>query len=89
MDKYKNKYRIASARLQHWDYRWAGAYFLTLCTQNREHYFGRIVGGKMQLSHVGIIAGVLLHQIPHHAQHIELGAFVVMPNHIKKYQNTL
>ena len=82
MDKYKNKYRIESARLQHWDYRWAGAYFITICTQNRKHYFGEIIDGKMQWSNVGIIADILWYQIPHHAQNVELGAFSVMPNHI-------
>ena len=82
MDKYKNKYRIASARLQHWDYRWSGAYFITICTQNREHFFGEIVDGKMQWSHVGIIANILWYQIPHHANNVELGKFIVMPNHI-------
>lgn len=82
MDKFKNKYRISSARLQNWDYRWEGAYFITICTQNREHYFGEIVDRKMQLSHVGIIADILWYQIPHHNQNVELGAFVVMPNHI-------
>jgi hypothetical protein len=32
MDKFKNTYRIPSARHPHWDYRWAGAYFITICT---------------------------------------------------------
>ena len=82
MDKFQNKYRIPSARLQHWDYRWAGAYFITICTQNREHYFGEIINGEMQLSNTGVIADILWHQIPHHTQNVELGAFVVMPNHI-------
>ena len=82
MEKFQNKYRIPSARLQYWDYRWAGAYFITICTQNREHYLGEIVNGQMQLSHIGVIADILWYQIPHHAQNVELGAFVVMPNHI-------
>ncbi|MBK8805768.1 MAG: transposase [Bacteroidales bacterium] len=82
MDKYKNKYRILSTRLQNWDYRWSGAYFITVCTQNREYYFGEITNGKMQWSHVGIIADILWHQIPHHHLNVELGAFVVMPNHV-------
>jgi len=82
MDKFDNKYRIPSARLQHWDYRCAGAYFITICTQNREHYFGEIVYGQTQLSHIGVIADILWYQIPHHAQYVELGAFVVMPNHV-------
>ena len=28
-DKYQNKYRIASTRLQNWDYGWNAAYFIT------------------------------------------------------------
>jgi putative transposase len=82
MNKYQNKYRIPSARLQNWDYRWVGAYFITICTQNREHYFGEIANGKMQLSQVGVIADILWHQITQHTQNVRLGAFVVMPNHI-------
>jgi REP element-mobilizing transposase RayT len=82
MDKYQNKYRIPSARLQYWDYRWAGAYFITICTQNREHYFGEIHDGQMQLSGVGIMADILWYQIPHHSKNVELGAFVIMPNHV-------
>ncbi len=42
MEKFRNKYRIPSARLQSWDYRWAGAYFITICTKHRVHYFGEI-----------------------------------------------
>jgi putative transposase len=82
MDKYQNKYRIASARAQWWDYGWNGAYFITICTQNREHYFGEIENGKMVLSPMGIIADILWHEIPNHASFVELGDFVVMPNHI-------
>ncbi|PIE48412.1 MAG: transposase [Flavobacteriales bacterium] len=82
MDKYQNKYRIGSIRLPHWDYRWAGAYFITICTKNREHYFGEIVNGQMQFSNTGIIADLLWYQIPYHTQNADLGAFVVMPNHI-------
>ncbi len=43
MEKFKNKYRIPSARLQNWDYGWNAAYFITICTHNRECYFGEIV----------------------------------------------
>jgi putative transposase len=82
MDKYQNKYRIASARAQWWDYGWNGAYFITICTRNREHYFGEIENGKMVLSPMGIIADILWHEIPNHASFVELGDFVVMPNHI-------
>jgi putative transposase len=69
-------------RLQTWDYRWAGAYFITICTQNREHYFGKIQNDKMQLSHIGVIADILWYEITNRAKNVELGEFVVMPNHI-------
>src|SRR5690606_17468160 len=79
---YKNKYRIASARAPWWDYGWAAPYFITICTQDRENYFGEVINGSMRLSQAGLLADVLWYQIPHHAQSVELGAFVVMPNHI-------
>ena len=81
-DKFKNKYRIQSTRLQNWDYRWSAAYFITICTQNRECYFGRIDDETMILSPIGTIADVLWHELKFHAKNIELDAFVVMPNHI-------
>lgn len=42
-DKFKNKYRIPSARLQNWDYGANATYFITICTKNREHFFGKII----------------------------------------------
>jgi putative transposase len=47
MDKFQNKYRIPSARAQWWDYANAGACFITICTQNRECYFGEIVETRL------------------------------------------
>ena len=83
MDKFQNKYRISSARLQSWDYRWEGIYFITICTQDKEHYFGEINDdNKMQLSNIGIIADILWHEIPNHSLNVELGSYVIMPNHI-------
>ncbi len=82
MDKFKNRYRIATARAQWWNYGWNGAYFITICTKNRLHFFGEINNGTMVLSNLGVIANVLWHQIPNHNPVVELGDFVVMPNHI-------
>ena len=81
-DLFKNKYRIKSARLESWDYRWNAAYFITICTANRKHYFGEIKNGKMEFSPTGVIADILWHEIPHHTSYVHLGNFVVMPNHI-------
>jgi putative transposase len=81
-EKFQNKYRIESTRLTNWDYRSIGAYFITICTHNREHYFGEIENGKMILSNIGVLANVFWYEIKNHTNNIELGEFVVMPNHI-------
>jgi len=82
MDKFRNKYRITSTRLQNWDYGSNGAYYITMVTAQREHFFGEIVQGEMQLSEIGKIAEKNWVAIPDHFSFIELGNWVVMPNHI-------
>ena len=81
-EKFRNRYRIRSARLQTWDYGRAGAYFITICTYQQTHYFGEVVNGRMQLSAVGILADAFWHEINGHTENVELGAFSVMPNHV-------
>jgi putative transposase len=81
-NKFQNKFRIPSTRLQTWDYSKNGSYFITICTQNREHYFGKIENGNMQLSEIGKLAEQYWIEIPNHFPYIELGNFVIMPNHI-------
>lgn len=81
-NKFQNKYRIPSSRLQTWDYGTNGAYFITICTQNREHFFGIVQNGTVQLSQIGKIAEQLWIEIPNQFPFIELGNFVVMPNHV-------
>ncbi|MEX2369830.1 MAG: hypothetical protein WD578_02400 [Bacteroidales bacterium] len=56
LEKFRNKYRIESSRKQNWDYRWDGAYFVTICTKNMVRYFGDIVDGEVKLSGIGFIA---------------------------------
>ncbi len=82
MEKFKNKYRIASARAPFWDYSWNAAYFVTICTKNRQCWFGDVVDGLMDLSAMGHIANSCWHEIPHHFPFVELGAHVIMPNHV-------
>jgi len=79
---FKNKYRITSARAAWWNYGWAGAYFITICTQDKKHYFGEITNGRMNLSKTGVLADMFWYEILNHAKNVELGAFVVMPHHI-------
>lgn len=83
MDKYKNKYRTASTRAQWWDYSANAAYFVTICTKNRKHFFGEIKNGKMILSEIGKIAHSEWLKTFEMRPDMNLirGEFVVMPNH--------
>lgn len=82
MSKFKKQYRIESSRASWWNYADGGTYFITICTKNKEHFFGEIKNNKMELSHYGVLANVFWHEIKNHTKNVELGAFVVMPNHI-------
>ena len=81
-DKFKDKYRIPSNRLKGHDYGMNGCYYVTICTKNREHYFGEIVNEKLQLSETGKIAEQYWLDIPNHFPFVVLDEFVIMPNHI-------
>ncbi len=81
MKKFKNKYRIESLRLKNWDYGSNAAYFITICTKNRAHFFGEIANRKMILTDIGEFAEKFWLEIPDHFPFIELGNFVVMPDH--------
>ena len=82
MDKFRNKYRISSARAQWWNYGWDAACFVTICTKNRQLHFGEIENERMILSDVGKIAEQCWKEIPGQGENIELGVNVIMPNHV-------
>src|SRR6187397_862027 len=81
-DKFKNRYRIPSARLSNWDYSSNATYFITICTINRQHHLGRIINTEIQLSETGKYANECWMNIPKHFPYFYLDAFVIMPNHI-------
>ncbi|MDZ7680491.1 MAG: transposase [Fodinibius sp.] len=71
-----------SIRLKGWDYRNPGLYFITICMDERRHYFGEIKDGIMGLSVPGCMAWHYWRQIPDHQSNVILDEFVVMPNHL-------
>ena len=71
-----------SVRLKGYDYTSPGAYYVTIATYQRELLFGEIVDGKMVLNARGKIVWECWYEISKHFPHVELGAFVVMPNHV-------
>ncbi len=71
-----------SIRLKGYDYSQAGAYFITICCDDRKCLFGKISDGKMILNDLGKIAHDEWLRTPDLRKNIELDAFIVMPNHI-------
>ena len=45
-----------SIRLKNYDYSGNGYYYVTICTKDREEYFGKIINGKIFYSKIGEIA---------------------------------
>ncbi len=82
MTLYRKRYRIESIRLPNYDYSQEGKYFITICTHNRQHLFGKIVNRKMQLSEFGKTAQFCWEQMPEHFNFVTLDEFVIMPNHV-------
>ena len=81
-DRFLDKYRMESTRKPNWDYSSSGWYFVTICTQDRICWFGKIVDREMHLNELGEIANQYWLDIPKHFSNVKLGEFVVMPNHI-------
>ena len=71
-----------SIRLRGYDYSQPGAYFVTICTQNRLSVFGRIADGKMILDEPGAIANSEWKKLDQRFPQIELDEYIIMPNHI-------
>ena len=71
-----------SPRLRGYDYRLAGAYFVTVCTHNRACVFGQVLDGEMRVNALGEIATACWTEIPTHFPLADLDVFVVMPNHV-------
>ncbi|HXF48618.1 MAG TPA: transposase [Verrucomicrobiae bacterium] len=73
--------RRRSIRLPAYDYSQAGAYFVTICTLNRECLFGKVMDGKVQLNPFGCVVEEEWLKTAELRPCIELGTSVVMPNH--------
>jgi REP element-mobilizing transposase RayT len=76
------KPRRHSLRWPTYDYAEAGAYFVTVCTQGKKCLFGKVVDGEMRVNRWGEIVRETWDGLPRHYPHVDLDAFVVMPNHV-------
>ncbi len=82
MEFFKNRFRIDSTRLKHWDYSSSAYYYVTICTKRHVCFFGEVIEGKIKLTPLGAVALKSWEEIPHHFPQVTLDAFVIMPNHV-------
>lgn len=71
-----------SIRLKGYDYSKQGIYFITICCHHRKCWFGIIENEKMILNEYGQIAYNEWDELPKRFSNIDLGEFVIMPNHM-------
>ena len=76
------RHRRRSIRLRGYDYRQPGAYFVTICTHQREMLFGQVEAGHMMLNEFGTLVQQAWDDLATHYDHVNLDAFVVMPDHV-------
>ncbi|MDD4333158.1 MAG: transposase [Patescibacteria group bacterium] len=78
-------------RYQEYDYSQDGMYFITICTNNKEIFFGNIVGkyfngyidgAIVQISEIGQIVNKYWLEIPKHFPNVILDEYMIMPNHV-------
>ncbi len=80
MNSYKRNRK--SIRLQSYDYKQPGYYFITICTHKKCHIFGEIFNGHMILNHYGVVAKRNWLNTQNIRPNVKLGSFVIMPNHM-------
>jgi len=82
MTKFKNIFRIESARLKEWDYSNPWWYYITINTKNYVRWFGNIVGEEMHLNELGKIVNNRWLRTKLIRSNVDLDYYVIMPNHI-------
>ena len=75
------KHHRRSIRLTDYDYSQSGAYFITICTKNRDCLLGEIVDSEMVLNGAGMMMQTIWEGIPDHYPGVQIDEFVIMPNH--------
>jgi len=74
--------RRKNIRLQQYDYRSPGYYYVTLCSHNRACIFGDIAEAEMILSPNGEIVDSIWQTLPDHFLNVSLDWMQLMPNHL-------
>ncbi len=59
-----------------------GIYFITICTKNARHHFGKISNGEMKFTSIGKYANEIITDLQSHHPYCEPIQWQIMPNHI-------
>ena len=76
------KHHRRSIRLRGYDYAGGGAYYITICSQNKAYVFGQIVEGEMVMNEAGRLVQKTWDALPQRFVSLVLDAFQIMPNHL-------
>jgi len=68
--------------LKDYDYSMCGYYFVTLCTQNKECFFGDITKEKMELNNAGFMVQEVWKSLSERFAGVKIDFFIIMPNHM-------
>ncbi len=71
-----------SIRLRGYDYSQPGSYYVTICTQAKEHLFGHVVEGGMRRNEWGDYAARCWEWLAQQYPYVDLDEWILMPNHL-------
>jgi len=71
-----------SVRLRGYDYSQPGKYYVTICTQNKEHLFGQIIEGETHRNELGEYVALAWEWLPRQYPYVDLDEWIIMPNHL-------
>ncbi|MDD5773679.1 MAG: hypothetical protein PHX78_09480 [bacterium] len=74
-------HRRRSIRLKNYDYSQGGAYFVTICTNGKECFFGNIIENKLVLNEAGEMVNEWFIKIQQKFLNVKIDEFIIMPNH--------
>lgn len=77
-----DRHHRRSVRLRGYDYAASGAYFVTVCLQDRACRLSDIVSGKTALTDAGQMVETAFRECPERFHHVRVDAFVIMPDHV-------
>ncbi len=71
-----------SIRLNGYDYSKDGAYFITVCTKDKNEWLAKPMCKNVSLTSEGVIVKAVWDELSEHFNDIKLDKFIIMPDHV-------